>query len=114
MASLDILYFNPFSLKNKIMKIEHKKIFGDPSKILKNIPWPINICLKYFMPPQKPSSSPSYIFNVQSLMESYTRIKTTRRFEVSVPNCFFAKVILSFKNQNSENNKMAYSTTCIF
>ena len=58
MASLDILCFNPFSLKNKIMKIEHKKIFGDPSKILKNIPWPINICLKCFMPPQNPPAPP--------------------------------------------------------
>ena len=46
MASLDILCFNPFYLKNKIMKIEN--IF-DPSKTLKNIPCPINICLKYFM-----------------------------------------------------------------
>ena len=53
MASLDILCFNPFNLKNKIMKIEHKKIFHGPSKILKNISWPINICLKYFMAPTK-------------------------------------------------------------
>ena len=35
------------------MKIEHKKIFRGSSKILKNISWPINICLKYFMTPQK-------------------------------------------------------------
>ena len=28
MASSDILCFNPFNLKDKIMKIEHKKIFG--------------------------------------------------------------------------------------
>ena len=49
MANLDILCFNSFNLKNKIMKIEHKKIFRGPSKILKNISWPINICLKYFM-----------------------------------------------------------------
>ena len=52
MASLDILCFNPFNLKNKIMKIEHE-IFGGPSKILKNNSWPINICLKYFMGPTK-------------------------------------------------------------
>ena len=32
MASLDILCFNPFNLKNKIMKIEHKKIFRGLSK----------------------------------------------------------------------------------
>ena len=67
MASLDILYFNPFNLKNKIMKIEHKKIFRGPSKILKNISWPINICLKYFMTPTKILWSPSYVLNVRSL-----------------------------------------------
>ena len=39
MASLDILCFNPFNLKNKIMKIEHKK----------NISWPIKNFEKYFM-----------------------------------------------------------------
>ena len=66
MASLDILCFNPFNLKNKIMKIEHKKIFRGLSTILKNIPWPINICLKYFKAPQKPSGPPSYILNVWS------------------------------------------------
>ena len=32
MASSDILFFNPFNLKNKIMKIEDKKIFRGPSK----------------------------------------------------------------------------------
>ena len=67
MASLDILCFNPFNLKNKTMKIEHKKIFCGPSKILKNISWPINICLKYFMAPTKTLWSPSYILNVWSL-----------------------------------------------
>ena len=58
MASLDILYFNPFNLKNKIMKIEHHEIFGGPSKILKNISWIINICLKYFMTPTKTHRPP--------------------------------------------------------
>ena len=53
MASLDILCFNHFNLKIKIMKIEHKKIFRGPSKILKNVSWPINICQKYFMTPTK-------------------------------------------------------------
>ena len=53
MASLDILCFNTFNLKNKIMKTEQKKIFCGPSKILKNISRPINICLKYFMAPTK-------------------------------------------------------------
>ena len=67
MASLDILCFNPFNLKNKIMKIELRKIFCGPSKILKNISWPINICLKYFMAPTKTLRPPSYILNVQSL-----------------------------------------------
>ena len=49
MASLDILCSNALKLKNKITKIEHKKIFCGPSKLLKNILWPINICLKYFI-----------------------------------------------------------------
>ena len=53
MVSLDIFCLNPFNLKNKIKKIEHRKIFRGPSKILKNISWPINICLKYFMAPTK-------------------------------------------------------------
>ena len=53
MASLDILCFKRFNSKNKIMKIEHKKTFCGPSKVLKNISWPINICLKYFMTPLK-------------------------------------------------------------
>ena len=51
MASLDVLCFNPFSLKNKIMKIE-------------NISWPINICVKYFMTPTKsirPLAPPTYL-----------------------------------------------------
>ena len=69
MASLDILCFNPFNLKNKIMKIEHKKIFRGPSKVLKNISWPINICLKYFMTPTKTLCPPSYILNVQCLKQ---------------------------------------------
>ena len=53
MASLDFLCSNTLNLKNKITKIEHEKIFCGPSKILKNISWPINICLKYFMTPTK-------------------------------------------------------------
>ena len=48
-ASLDILRCYHLNLKNKITKIEHKKMFCGPSKILKHISWPINICLKYFM-----------------------------------------------------------------
>ena len=67
MASLDILCFNLLNLKNKIMKIEHKKIFRGPSKILKNISWLINICLKCFMAPTKTLRPPSYILNVRSL-----------------------------------------------
>ena len=65
MASLDIFYFNHFILKNKIMKIEHQKIFHGPSKNLKNISWPITICLKYFMDPTKtlcpPPLPPTYL-----------------------------------------------------
>ena len=68
MASLDILCFKPINLKNKIMKIEDTKIFRGPSKILKNISWPINTCLKYFATPTKTlRPPPSYILNVRSL-----------------------------------------------
>ena len=75
MASLDILCFNPFNLKNKIMKIEHKKIFCGPSKILKNISWPIKICLKYFMTPTK-TLRLSYILSVWSLKKlKYFEVK---------------------------------------
>ena len=40
-----IFVLQPLNLKNKITKIEHKKIFCGLSKILKNIWWPINIYL---------------------------------------------------------------------
>ena len=33
------------------IRIEHKNVFCGPSKIFRNISWPINICLKYFMTP---------------------------------------------------------------
>ena len=58
MASLDILCFKPFNLKNKIIKLEHKKIFRGSSKSLKNISWPINICLKCFIAPTKTLQPP--------------------------------------------------------
>ena len=56
-------------LKPKIVKIrkEHKNIFCGPSKIFRNISWPINIWLKYFMTPAKTLRLPFYIPNVRSL-----------------------------------------------
>ena len=100
MASLDILCYNPFNLKNKIMKIEHKKILRSPSEILKNISWPINICLKCFMAPTKnlcrppPLSPPSYVLNVRSLnshlntdQSNFPAHKTVKNvLEISVKN----------------------------
>ena len=53
MASFDVLCSNSINLKDKNTKIEHNKIFCGPSKTLKNISWPINICLKYIMTPTK-------------------------------------------------------------
>ena len=79
MASLDFLCFNPFNLKNKIMKIEHKEIFRGPSKILKNVSWPINICLKHFMAPTKALRPPFYILNVRSL-----KIKKTSFYKLQL------------------------------
>ena len=64
---LDSLCSNLLNLKNKITKIEHKKIFCGTSKILKNISWPINICLKYFVTSTKILRPPSYILNMLSL-----------------------------------------------
>ena len=75
MASLDILCSNPLNLKNKITKIEHKKIFCGPSKILKNISWPINICLKYFMAPTKslhpPPPPPTYLMYGLTIFKNF-------------------------------------------
>ena len=49
-----------------------KKIFRGPSKILKNISWHINICLKYFMAPTKTlHPPPSYILHVRSLINKH-------------------------------------------
>ena len=59
MASLDILCFNPLNLKNKIMKIEPKKIFRGPSKILENISWPIMAPTKTLSHPPPPP--PTYL-----------------------------------------------------
>ena len=63
MASFDILCSNLLNFKNKITKIEHKKIFGSPSIILKNISRAINRYIKYFMTPTKslPSPRPTYL-----------------------------------------------------
>ena len=62
MASLDILCSNALNFENKIMEIEHKKMFRI---------WLINICLKYFMTPSKPLCPPPpplpQILNVWSL-----------------------------------------------
>ena len=58
MARFDILCSNTLNLKNKNTKIEHKKIFCDPSKTLENISWPVNICLKYFITPTKTLRQP--------------------------------------------------------
>ena len=72
MASLDILCSNPLNLKNKITKIGHKKIFCGPSKILRNISCPINICLNHFMTLTKTLRPPSHIHNVRFLTDDYT------------------------------------------
>ena len=56
------------NFKNKIIEIEHKKIFRGSSKILKNISWPINICLKYFMTPTKTLCPPPPLLSCRYLM----------------------------------------------
>ena len=83
MASLNILCSDLHNFlkevaqkkKKKNRKEARKKTFCGPSKIFKNISWPINISLKYFMAaaktlrPLPPSFHPSYIFNVRSLIK---------------------------------------------
>ena len=60
-ARLNILCSDPHNflkeVTKKIRKV-HKNIFCGPTKILKNISWPINICLKYFMASAKTLRSP--------------------------------------------------------
>ena len=62
MASLDILYFNPFNFRNKIMKTEHKRYFMAHQKF-----WKIfhghQYMPKIFHAPYKnpPVPSPTYL-----------------------------------------------------
>ena len=55
----------PITLKKKLLKKimteAHNKIFGDPSKIFKNISWSVNVFLKYFMAPANPSAPPTLL-----------------------------------------------------
>ena len=93
MASLDILCSNPLNLKNKITKIEHKKIFCGPSKIFKNISWPINICLKYFMILTK-AVPPSYALNVRSLNASQKDKKEIASLKIKALDLFLTNLCL--------------------
>ena len=81
MASLDILCFNPFDLKNEFMKIEHKKKLRSPSKVLKNILWPINVCLKYFMAPTKTLRP--------HLLHTYCTVPKTKVCRNNFESCLF-------------------------
>ena len=54
------------------MKIEQKKILCGPSKMLKNISWPIDICLKYFMVPTK-TLPPTEVIKEGSYVGNYFR-----------------------------------------
>ena len=105
MASLDILCSNSRNLKNKITKREHKKIFFGPSKILKNISWPISICLKYFMTPTKTLPTPprhthtttpsSYILNVRSLKCLCISLDVRDKLDVAMDNILLSEVWLT-------------------
>ena len=83
------------------MKIEQKKIFRGLSKILKNISWPINICLKYLMAPHKTFRPPSYILNVQSLSFILASEEATR-------SVLFKKVFFGIL-QNSQETPVPVS-----
>ena len=55
------------NFKIKLRKENTRKYFVTNQKFLKNISWPINICLKYFMTPTKILWPSTYILNVRSL-----------------------------------------------
>ena len=94
-----------WKLKNKILKIEHKKIFRGPSKILKNISWPINICLKYFMAPTKTLRPPSYILNVRSRAKGVLANETTVNYDTKTKAYKILARSLSYqKGQSSWKN----------
>ena len=57
-----------------------------PSKILKNISWPINMCLKYFMTPTKTLRPPSYILNVRSILQRWYKLSKENKKALS-PFC---------------------------
>ena len=95
MASLDISCSNLLNLKNKITKIEHKKIFCGPSKTLKNISWPINICLKYFMAPTKTLRPLSYILNGRSLRIDWNWTRTQNHL---VRKVLILRMLMSWRN----------------
>ena len=84
MTSLDILCSNHLKLKNKIMKIEHKKIICGPSKNLwpmKNISWPINICLQYFMTPTNTLCVPPTYLLYGPYINHYLLMKKTKEIK---------------------------------
>ena len=66
-ASLDILCSDLLKLKNKITKIQHKKIFCGQSKIFEKYFMDHKYMPKIFHDPHKNPPTPSYILNVQSL-----------------------------------------------
>ena len=82
MDSLEVLCSNPLNLKNKITKIEHKEIFCNLSRIFKNVSWPINIYLKYFVTSTKALlPPPKYLryyatFKVRKLESFFYKINT--------------------------------------
>ena len=70
-----------YKLKNKIMKIEHKKIICGSSKTLKNISWPINICLKYFMTPINTHCVPPTYLMYGPCINHYLLMKKTKKIK---------------------------------
>ena len=86
MASVNLLCSHLHNFSDQVTQITkkkkkkrnevHTKIFCGPSKFFKNVSWPINICLKFFMASAKTLRVPPYILNVRSLQA----LKRTRLF----------------------------------
>ena len=100
MTSSDILCSNLFNFNNKIMKIEHKKIFRGQSKILKIISWPINICLKYFMAPTKTLCPPPPHTRIPTYLMYWRLENNLRNFNIR----FGSRTYLYLKKQSNNNN----------
>ena len=103
------LNFQMNLLKVKISK-EQKNIFFGLSKVLENIPWPISICLKYFMPSAKtlrPFSPAFFMYGLLGSLQCRGHHTTLLRSESFIFH--FINFVRTFKQLFS--SKLFFRTT---